>query len=154
MFVNLVSVSTIVVAAAVVVTTSSILLTAAFILITAPAILLAASTIVVTTPAVAVATAAAKVLPTKGVLEMARRFMLARVILVVVVAVVLVVEVLGTLLGLVLRLLAVNVVGALGLGQAVDFSTRKASEELLSEAVRNGLACWLRQYERGIWMCV
>jgi hypothetical protein len=57
-------------------------------------------------------------------------------VVLVVLAVVLVVE----LLGLVLGLLAVEEVLALGLGEAVDFTTGEASEELLGELVGDGLA--------------
>ena len=60
---------------------------------------------------------------------------------VVVVAVVLVVELLGILAGLALGLLAVDVVGTLGLGKTVDLTASETGEELLCEAVRDGLAC-------------
>jgi hypothetical protein len=63
-------------------------------------------------------------------------------VVLVVLAVVLVVELLGVLLGLVLGLLAVEEVLALGLGEAVDFTTGEASEELLGELVGDGLAWW------------
>jgi hypothetical protein len=64
-------------------------------------------------------------------------------VVLVVLAVVLVVELLGVLLGLVLGLLAVEEVFALGLGEAVDFTTSEAGEELLGELVGDGLA-WYR----------
>lgn len=54
--------------------------------------------------------------------------------------VVLVVELLSVLLGLVLGLLAVDPVGALGLGELVDLGAGEASEELLSEGVGDVLA--------------
>lgn len=47
----------------------------------------------------------------------------------------------GVLLGLVLGPLAVEHVFTLCLGELVDLSTGKASEELLGELVGNGLAC-------------
>ena len=65
--------------------------------------------------------------------------LLVRVVLVVL-AVVLVVQLLGVLAGLALGLLAVNVVGTLGLGKAVDLTASEAGEEFLCEAVRDGLA--------------
>ena len=68
------------------------------------------------------------------------RLLLLGVVLVVL-AVVLIVELLGVLAGLALGLLAVDEVGALGLGKAVDLTTSEAGEELLCEAVRHGLAC-------------
>lgn len=54
----------------------------------------------------------------------------------------LVVHVLGVLLGLVLGLLAVDVVHALGLSELVNFSAGKSSEKLLGELVRDRLACF------------
>lgn len=56
----------------------------------------------------------------------------------------LLVQVLGLLLGLVLGLLAVEVVHALGLGQLVDLGGGEAGEHLLGELVLNGLAYMLR----------
>jgi fluoride ion exporter CrcB/FEX len=67
------------------------------------------------------------------------RLLLVRVVLVLA-TVVLVVELLGVTPGVTLGLLAVNVVGALGLGETVDLTTGEASEELFSEAVGNSLA--------------
>ena len=66
--------------------------------------------------------------------------LLVRVVLVLA-AVVLVVKLLGVAPGVTLGLLAVNVVGTLGLGETVDLTASEASEELLGEAVRDGLAC-------------
>lgn len=63
------------------------------------------------------------------------------VVLVVVVAVVLIVELFAATLGLTLGLLAVDVVGALGLGEPVDLSTSEAGDQLLGELVGDGLAC-------------
>lgn len=56
-------------------------------------------------------------------------------------AIVLVVELLGSLLGLVLGLLTVDIVGTLGLGETVDFHTSKGGDGLLGELVRGWLAC-------------
>jgi hypothetical protein len=75
----------------------------------------------------------------EALLEVTVRLLLLRVVLVVL-AVVLVVELLGVLAGLALGLLAVNVVGTLGLGKAVDLTASEAGEEFLCEAVRDGLA--------------
>lgn len=68
------------------------------------------------------------------------RALLVRVVLVVL-AVVLVVQVLGLLASLALSPLAVDVVGALGLGETVDLAAGEASEELLGELVVDRLAC-------------
>lgn len=83
----------------------------------------------------------AKVVPTKALLQMAMRLLLVRVVLIVV-AIVLVVKLLSPLPGLVLRLLAIDVVGALCLGQAVDFTASEAGEELFGEAVGYCFSCW------------
>ena len=76
-------------------------------------------------------------------LETLRPAVLVGVVLVsaVVVNVLLVVHLLGVLLGLALGLLAVDEVGALGLSETVDLTAGEAGEELLCEAVGNGLAC-------------
>lgn len=63
-------------------------------------------------------------------------------IVLVVLTVVVVVHALSILLGLVLGLLAVGEVHALGFGELVDLSTGDASEKLLGELVRDGLA-WI-----------
>ena len=76
----------------------------------------------------------------EALLEVAVRLLLVGVVLVVL-AVVLVVELLGVLPGLALGLLAVDVVGALGLSKAVDLTTSKAGKKLLCELVRHRLAC-------------
>jgi hypothetical protein len=76
----------------------------------------------------------------EALLKMAVRLLLVGVVLVVL-AVLLVVELLGVLLGLALGLLAVDEIGALGLGKAVDLTTGEAGEELFCEAVGHGLAC-------------
>ena len=82
-------------------------------------------------------------LPAVVVLELVahltRWLLLLRVILVVL-AVVLVVHRLGTVLGLTLGLLAVDVVGALGLAELVDLAASETGDELLGELVVNGLA--------------
>lgn len=83
---------------------------------------------------------AAEAVTTEAVLEVAVRLLLLRVVLVVA-AVVLVVELLGVLPGLTLGLLAVDEVGTLSLGEAVDFTASEAGEELLGELVGDGLAC-------------
>lgn len=67
------------------------------------------------------------------------RFLLVGVVLVVL-AVVLVVELLDVLPGLALGLLTVDEVGTLGLGETVNLTASEAGEELLGEAVRDGLA--------------
>ena len=66
--------------------------------------------------------------------------LLLRVVLVVL-AVVLVVHRLGTVLGLTLGLLAVDVVGALGLAELVNLTTGETGDQLLGELVVNCLAC-------------
>lgn len=76
----------------------------------------------------------------EALLEVARSLTLIRVVLIVA-AVVLVVEVLGPLLGLVLRPLAVDVVSALGLGETVDLGSSETGQQLLSKAVGDSLAC-------------
>ena len=76
----------------------------------------------------------------EALLEVTVRLLLLGVVLVVL-AVVLVVELLGVLAGLALGLLAVDEVGALGLGETVDLTTGETGEELLCEAVGDGLAC-------------
>lgn len=67
-----------------------------------------------------------------------------RIILISILAVdvVVVVHSLSILLGVMLGLLTVDEVHALGLGELVDFSTRKTDEELLGELVRDGLS-WM-----------
>ena len=75
----------------------------------------------------------------EALLEVTVRLLLLGVVLVVL-AVVLVVELLGVLAGLALGLLAVDEVGALGLVKTVDLTASEAGEELLCEAVGNGLA--------------
>lgn len=77
----------------------------------------------------------------EALLKVAVGLLLVRVVLVVL-AVVLVVELLSVLLGLTLGLLAVDEVGTLGLGKAVDLTASEAGEELLCEAVRHRLAYW------------
>ena len=67
------------------------------------------------------------VVATEGVLNVAWSILLVRVVLIVVVAVVLVVELLRAASSLALRLLAVNEVLALCLGEPVDLSTCEAS---------------------------
>ena len=76
----------------------------------------------------------------EALLKVTVRLLLLGVVLVVL-AVVLVVELLGILAGLALGLLAVDEVGALGLGKTVDLTASETGEELLCEAVRDGLAC-------------
>ena len=76
---------------------------------------------------------------TEALLQVTVRLLLVRVVLVLA-AVVLVVELLGVTPGVTLGLLAVDVVGALGLGETVDLTTGEASEEFLCEAVRDCLA--------------
>lgn len=82
---------------------------------------------------------------TEALLEVAVGLLLVRVVLVVA-AVVLVVELLSVLPSLTLGLLAVDEVGALGLGKAVDLTASEAGEELLCESVGDGLACRKRQW--------
>jgi hypothetical protein len=60
----------------------------------------------------------------------------------VVLGVLLVVKVLGLLLGMALRLLAVDVVEALGLNQLVDLGAGEPGDDLLGKAVLDGLA-WI-----------
>ena len=72
-------------------------------------------------------------------LEVLGSILLVRVVLVVL-AVVLVVELLRLLAGLALGLLAVNVVGALGLSQTVDLAACETGNQLLGELVLDGLA--------------
>jgi hypothetical protein len=62
-------------------------------------------------------------------------------IVLVLASVVLIIEVLGPLLGLMLRSLSIEEVLTLGLGQLVDFSAGKACEHLLCKLVRDWLAC-------------
>lgn len=76
----------------------------------------------------------------EALLEVAWSLTLVRVVLIVT-AVVLVVEVLSPLLGLVLRPLAVDVVGALGLGETVDLGASETGQQLLGKAVGDSLAC-------------
>lgn len=76
---------------------------------------------------------------TEVILEMTWWVLLVRVVLFLV-TVVLVVEVAAAAFGLTLSLLAVDVVGALGLGEPVDLSTSEASEELFGELVGDWLA--------------
>lgn len=75
--------------------------------------------------------------------EVLRWAVLVRVILVgtLAVDVVLVVHVLGILLGLAVGLFLVPFIHTLGLGELVDFTTHKSSQEFLGECVRDGLAC-------------
>ena len=82
---------------------------------------------------------AAEAVTAEALLEVAVRLLLLRVVLVVA-TVVLIVELLGVLPGLTLGLLTVDVVGALGLGETVDFTASEAGEELLGELVGDGLA--------------
>ena len=77
---------------------------------------------------------------TEALLKVTVGLLLLRVVLVVL-AVVLVVELLCILAGLALGLLAVDEVGTLGLGKTVDLTTGETGEELLCEAVGDGLAC-------------
>lgn len=76
----------------------------------------------------------------EALLKVTVRLLLLGVVLVVL-AVVLVVELLSVLAGLALGLLAVDEVGTLGLSKTVDLTAGEAGEELLCEAVRDGLAC-------------
>jgi hypothetical protein len=76
----------------------------------------------------------------EGVAEVVVGLVLVGVVLVLA-AVVVIVELLSTLLGLVLGALAVDVVGALGLGELVNLATGDAGQELLGEGVVDGLAC-------------
>lgn len=71
---------------------------------------------------------------------MLRWILLAWVILIVVVAIMLVVQLLCVLLGLVLGLFAIDPIGSLGLGEAIDFGAGEASKKLLGECVGDGLA--------------
>lgn len=91
----------------------------------------------------------------EALLQVTVRLLLVRVVLVLA-TVVLVVELLGVAPGVTLGLLAVNVVGTLGLGETVDLTASEASEELLGEAVRNSLA-WEGVSMRGLsqvrWSC-
>lgn len=104
-----------------------------------------------------VVVAAAEAVTTEALLEVAVGLLLLRVVLVVA-TVVLVVELLGVLPSLTLGLLAVDEVGALGLGKAVDLAASETGEELLCESVGNGLAYQKRQWivarERGLWCCL
>jgi len=72
-------------------------------------------------------------------LEVLGSILLVRIVLVVL-AVVLVVELLRLLASLTLGLLAVNVVGALGLSQTVDLAACETGNQLLGELVLDGLA--------------
>jgi hypothetical protein len=86
----------------------------------------------------------------EALLKVAVRLLLVGVVLVVL-AVLLVVELLNVLLGVTLGLLAVDEVGALGLGKTVDLTTSEAGEELLGEAVRYRLACWSGQWLMAVY---
>lgn len=79
-------------------------------------------------------------LPAAEVLLHVPWWVLARIILILA-AVVLVVQLLAAVPGLALGALAVDVVGALGLGELVDLSTGETGEELLGELVGDWLAC-------------
>jgi hypothetical protein len=61
-------------------------------------------------------------------------------VVVLLIAVVLVVHVLGILLSLVLRTLAVDIVGTFSLGKAIDFDTGETDEKLFGELVGDWLA--------------
>jgi hypothetical protein len=71
---------------------------------------------------------------------MLRGLLLARIVLLVA-PVVMLIHVLGVPLRIPLGLLAVDVIGALGLGEAVNFTAGETREELLGELVGDGLAC-------------
>lgn len=75
----------------------------------------------------------------EALLKVAMRRLLVRVVLVLT-TVVLVVKLLGVAPGVTLGLLAVNVVGALGLGETVDLTASEASKNLLGKSVRDSLA--------------
>jgi hypothetical protein len=75
----------------------------------------------------------------EALLQVAVRLLLVRVVLVLA-AVVLVVELLGVAPGVTLGLLAVDVVGALGLSKTINLTASEASKELLGESVRDSLA--------------
>jgi hypothetical protein len=77
----------------------------------------------------------------EALLKVAVRLLLVGVVLVV----------LAVLLGVTLGLLAVDEVGALGLGKTVDLTTSEAGEELLGEAVRYRLACWSGQWLMAVY---
>lgn len=79
------------------------------------------------------------VVVTEVLLEVSWWSLLAWVVLVVA-AVVRVVELLSLALGLALGLLAVDIVGTLGLGKTVDLAAGETSKELLGELVRDWLA--------------
>lgn len=96
--------------------------------------------IVVTAIAVAAIVVAAEVVTAEALLQMAMRLLLIRVILVVV-AIVLVVQLLGPLPGLVLRLLAVDVVSTLGLCEAIYLTASKAGQKFFGETVGDRLSC-------------
>lgn len=55
--------------------------------------------------------------------------------------IVLIIQLLSILLGVTLSLLAVDVVGTLGLGEPVDFGAGETGKQFLCELVRDGLAC-------------
>lgn len=52
----------------------------------------------------------------------------------------LIIQMLGLLLGLMLRLLAIDEIHALGLGELIDLGAGEADEELFGELVGDGLA--------------
>jgi hypothetical protein len=62
------------------------------------------------------------------------RLLIIRIVLILA-AIVIIVHLLRALAGMALRLLPVNVVGALGLGKAVDFETCQAGQHFFGEAV-------------------
>lgn len=77
---------------------------------------------------------------TKVLLQITRRTLLTRIILVVP-TIMRVIQLLGLTFSLVLGLFPINVICSLGLGETIDFAACETREELFGELVGDGLAC-------------
>lgn len=81
---------------------------------------------------------------TKVLLQITRRTLLTRIILVVP-TIMRVIQLLGLTFSLVLGLFPINVICSLGLGETIDFAACETREELFGELVGDGLACWKKK---------
>lgn len=89
---------------------------------------------------------------TKVLLQITRRTLLTRIILVVP-TIMRVIQLLGLTFSLMLGLFPINVICSLGLGQTIDFAACEAREELFGELVGDGLACWKKKVKCELVCC-